>query len=127
MARPAWPAPMTTVVVCMGLQWLTVDRTVTLVGFVTMSKTADRFCDWATSASMSAAARVGVDREVDRDALEAVADVGIGAEHAEHVHVASSVAVTERSWMSRICATAATPAVRQPASPTRTNSVGVAP
>ena len=27
--------------------------TATLVGFVTMSNTAERFCDWATSASMS--------------------------------------------------------------------------
>ena len=40
---------------------------------------------------------------------------------------ASIVAVTERNWISRIVATAATPAVRQPARPTRMNSVGVGP
>ena len=39
----------------------------------------------------------------------------------------SSVADTERSWMLRFCATAATPAVRQLASPTSTISTGVAP
>ena len=39
---------------------------------------------------------------------------------------ASSVALTERSWMLRFCATAAMPAVRQPASPTSTYSTGVA-
>ena len=39
----------------------------------------------------------------------------------------SIVAVTDLSWMSRYWATAATPAVRQLAKPTRTYSTGVAP
>ena len=39
----------------------------------------------------------------------------------------SSLASTERSWMPRFCATAATPAVRQLARPTSTYSTGVAP
>ena len=39
----------------------------------------------------------------------------------------SIVAVTECNWMLRICATAATPAVRQPARPDSTSSTGVAP
>ena len=37
----------------------------------------------------------------------------------------SSCDSTERSWMPRFCATAATPAVRQLARPTRTYSIGV--
>ena len=39
----------------------------------------------------------------------------------------STVASTERSWIPRFCATAATPAVRQLASPTRMYSIGVIP
>ena len=38
----------------------------------------------------------------------------------------SRVAFTDRSWMPRFWATAATPAVRQLASPTSTSSTGVA-
>ena len=41
--------------------------------------------------------------------------------------VPSSFDSTDRSWTPRFCATAATPAVRQLASPTRTYSTGVAP
>ena len=41
--------------------------------------------------------------------------------------VPSSFASTERSWMPRFCATAATPAVRQLARPTSTYSIGVTP
>ena len=37
----------------------------------------------------------------------------------------STVASTERNWMPRFCATDATPAVRQPARPTRRYSIGV--
>ena len=40
---------------------------------------------------------------------------------------ASIVAFTEFNWMLRFCATAAMPAVRQPARPTSTNSTGVDP
>ena len=39
----------------------------------------------------------------------------------------STVASTERSWMPRFCATDATPAVRQLASPTSRYSIGVIP
>jgi hypothetical protein len=39
----------------------------------------------------------------------------------------STSASTERSWMPRFCATAAMPAVRQLARPTRRNSTGVTP
>ena len=39
----------------------------------------------------------------------------------------SIVALTELSWIPRFCATAATPAVRQLARPTSTNSTGVGP
>ena len=92
-------------------QWR--SATTTFVGLVMMSNTAERFCDWATSASISSAVGVGVDVEAHVDAAEAVADVRIGAEDAQDVHVPSTVAVTERSWMPRCWATAATPAVRQ--------------
>jgi hypothetical protein len=64
---------------------------------------------------------------VDLDRAEPGADVGVDAQHTGQVEIARTVAVTERSWMPRIWATAATPAVRQPASPTRTSSVGVGP
>ena len=58
-ARPACPAPMTTVVMrSMAGPQLTptagqATSTVTFVGFVRASNTAERFWDWATSASMS--------------------------------------------------------------------------
>ena len=51
-----------------------------------ISKTADRFCDWATSALMSSGSRRR-DVEVDADAVEAVAHVVVDAEDALEVHV----------------------------------------
>ena len=53
-----------------------------------MSYTAERFCDWATSASISSGRGVGVDVVVDLDAVEAVAHLGVDAEDAQDVHVA---------------------------------------
>ena len=93
MARPAWPAPMTTVLTFVRDAIGVPDQrdellTTTLVGLVMMSNTAERFCDWATSASISFGRRVGVDVEVHGDVAEPVADVRIGAEDAEDVHVA---------------------------------------
>ena len=63
IARPLWPPPMTTVVadragVGAGLGRCSAGQlttTVTFVGLVTMSYTAERFCDCATIASMSSA------------------------------------------------------------------------
>ena len=52
------------------------------------SKTAERFCDCATSASISCGRRVGVDLEGHLDVVEAVADVAVGAEDAADVVVA---------------------------------------
>src|SRR5580658_1916875 len=58
MASPLWPAPRTTVDVCTGLpsdqgHGRQLTSTLTFVGFVMMSYTADRFCDCATSALIS--------------------------------------------------------------------------
>ena len=58
-ASPAWPAPTTTVVTCSMTRLryppvlLLLTSTVTLVGLVTQSYSAERFCDCATTASMS--------------------------------------------------------------------------
>ena len=49
-------------------------RTVTLVGLVMMSNTADRFCDWATSASISSASASASMSKRHLDVVEAVAD-----------------------------------------------------
>ena len=54
--------------------------TVTFVGFVSASNTAERFWDWATSASISCLRRVRVDRERHLDVVVAVADVAVGTE-----------------------------------------------
>ena len=51
----------------------------------------------------------------------------VDAEDALQVHAALERRLDRLSWMLRFCATAAMPAVRQPASPTSTNSTGVAP
>ena len=62
--------------------------TVTFVGLVSASNTAERFCDWATSASISCLRGVGVDVEGHLDVVEAVADVAVGAEDPADVVVA---------------------------------------
>jgi hypothetical protein len=62
MARPAWPAPITTAVVCIthvprrdyqASSDCQASSTSTFFGLVTRSKTAERFCDWAISACRS--------------------------------------------------------------------------
>jgi hypothetical protein len=55
--------------------------TTTLVGLVTTSKTAERFCDRATIASICLR-RAGVDLVPNGDPLEPVADVAIDTEDA---------------------------------------------
>ena len=62
--------------------------TVTFVGLVMMSYTAERFCDWATIALISSGGGVGVDVVGHLDPAEAVADVAVDAEDALDVHVA---------------------------------------
>src|SRR5579863_2653187 len=92
-----------------------------------MSKTAERFCDWAITASRSS-----------REASASMANRTLisskplrmpgSAPRMPRTFIRPSIAaLTERSWMPRSSATAATPAVRQPARPTRTNSTGVGP
>ena len=56
-----------------------------------MSKTAERFWLWATTAAISSLRRVGVDLEGHADGVEAVAYVGVDAEDAVQVHVALDV------------------------------------
>src|SRR5215813_2010836 len=101
--------------------------TVTFVGLVRASNTAERFWDWATSASISC-----------RDASASMVNVtltslnplrtSLSAPRIPRTSCApSTVDSTERSWMPRFCATDATPAVRQLASPTRRYSIGVMP
>ena len=85
-ARPECPAPTMTTGMRRARAQLTV--TVTFVGLVSASKTAERFCDWATSAAIVVGVRVGLDLEVDPDAVVAVAHLGVATEDAEDVHVA---------------------------------------
>src|ERR1700691_1733972 len=121
---------------CRGLHhagWLDRGRpdqassTSTFVGLATTSKTAERFCDWAISASRSsreASASMANRTLISSKPLRTCGS----APRMPRMSIAPSiVAVTERSWMPRCWATAATPAVRHPARPTRTNSTGVAP
>ena len=95
MARPDWPAPTMTVVTLRNEARRSssgregqLTSTVTLVGLVTMSYTADRFCDCATSAFFSSVGGVSVDRIAHLDPAEPVAHVGVRAEDASDVHVA---------------------------------------
>ena len=66
-----------------------------LVGFVRASKTAERFCDWAISASRSAWLASASMSNLTSIVAEAVADVGVGAEDAVQVHGGLDVAYTE--------------------------------
>src|SRR5262249_24429070 len=99
--------------------------TVTIVGFVMMSNTAERFWDWATSASM--ASREAWASMAKRTAIElnALRTSGSPPRIPRMFMLPSSVEVTLLSWIPRCCATAATPADRQPASADRTSSTGV--
>ena len=60
--------------------------TVTFVGLVRTSYTAERFCDCATMASISFFGRVGVDVKGDLDVVVSVAHVPVDAENALDVH-----------------------------------------
>ena len=101
--------------------------TVTLVGLVITSNTADRFWDWATRASMSSCDGIGIDVVVHLDVVEAVPHLGIATEDAEDVHVTLDRRLDRVELDAPVLRHAATPAVRQLARPTRTNSTGVAP
>ena len=129
MARPAWPAPMTITVVLAGthLRPRSVHSTVTLVGFVTMSNTAERFCDWATSALMSSAVGVGVDLVLHRTPSKPLrASLSM-----PRMPVAGPCRPRRRldraELDAAVLATEAMPAVRQPARPASTISTGVGP
>src|SRR5580692_4122378 len=103
------------------------SSTSTFVGLVTTSNTAERFCDWAISASRSsreASASMANRTVIASKPLRASGS----APRMPRMFISPSiVAVTDRSWMPRNWATEATPAARQPTRPTSTNSTGVAP
>ena len=68
-----------------------------------------------------------VDRVGDLDRIEPVRTSGSMPRMPRRSIEPSRVAATLRSWISRFCATVATPAVRQPARPAKISSTGVAP
>src|SRR5215472_11078874 len=101
--------------------------TVTFVGLVSASKTAERFWDWATSASMSSFDASASMWKVTLMSLKPLR-TSLSAPRIPRMSWApSTVDSTERSWMPRFCATDATPAVRQLARPTSRYSIGVMP
>src|SRR5262249_57687897 len=91
MARPAWPAPITTVVVCMtratGPCWSgQLDEHLHRVGYdIEDGRALLRLGDQRLKV---VAGRVGIDGEPDGDRIEAVAHIRVGAEDAEDVHLA---------------------------------------
>ena len=113
-------------------RWRSADalrrRTVTFVGLVTMSYTAERFCDCATSASMSFFDASASILKRHLDVVVAVAHVAVDAEDALDVH---------RAFERRLrpsaagCRGSARPRRRRrsgsSARPTSTYSTGVAP
>src|SRR5215472_1409522 len=101
--------------------------TVTSVGFVRASNTAERFWDWATSASMSCADASASILNVTLMSLKPLRTSLSTPRIPRMSWWPSTVEVTERNWMSRFCATEITPAVRQLARPTRRYSIGVMP
>src|ERR1022692_4619259 len=101
--------------------------TVTFVGFVRASNTADRFWDWATSASISCLDASASMVNVTLTSLKPLR-TSLSAPRMPRMSCApSTVDSTERNWMPRFSATDATPAVRQLARPTRRYSIGVMP
>ena len=93
---------------------ITPTSTATLVGLVTMSNTAERFCDCATSASMSSRdASASILKRTVTPSKPLRTSPSMPRMPARSI-APSSVACTERSWMLRFCATLAMPAVRQP-------------
>src|SRR4029079_2485975 len=122
IASPAWPAPLTTVVVVRVMadpldECAQRPSTVTLVGLVMMSYTAERFCDWATSALISSGVASASMSYVTLMPLNPLRMSLSIPRMPETSMSPSSVADTDRSWISRFWATAATPAVRQLARP----------
>src|SRR3954447_22248129 len=92
-----------------------------------MSYTAERFWDCATSARISSGVASASMSYVTLMLLKPLR-TSLSTPRMPRTSIAPSmVAETRRNWISRFCATAATPAVRQPARPTRMNSTGVAP
>src|SRR5512146_1268145 len=97
------------------------------VGFDRASNTADRFCDWATSASISCFDASASMVKVTLMSLKPLR-TSLSAPRIPRMSCApSSFDSTERSWMPRFSATDATPAVRQLARPTSRYSIGVMP
>src|SRR6185295_3305906 len=99
----------------------------TFVGFVTMSNTAERRCDCATSALIASRVASASISKITLMPLKPLRTSLSMPRMPARSMPASSVAFTERSWILRFCATAAIPAVRQEARPTSTYSTGVAP
>src|SRR5581483_10117311 len=101
--------------------------TVTSVGFVRASNTAERFCDCATSASISCFEASASILNVTFTSLKPFRTSLSTPRIPRMSWLPSTVDSTERSWIPRFCATEATPAVRQLARPTSRYSIGVIP
>src|SRR5579871_1111309 len=101
--------------------------TLTSVGLVSASKTAERFCDCATSASISSLEASASIEKVTLTSLKPFRTSLSTPRIPRMSWLPSTVDSTERSWIPRFCATDATPAVRQLARPTRRYSIGVMP
>ncbi len=97
------------------------------MGLVRASNTAERFCDWATSASISCCEASASMLKVTLMSLKPLRTSLSAPRIPRMSWWPSTVASTERSWMPRFCATEATPPVRQLVSPTRRYSIGVMP
>src|SRR5262245_10397638 len=133
MARPACPAPMTTVVVRDTVLLMNraepdyLTSTVTFVGLVMMSYTADRFCDWATSALMSSSEASASIWYLTLVLLKPLR-MSESMPRIRRTSMSPSIVdLTLFSWMLRFWATAAMPAVRHPARPTSMYSTGLGP
>ncbi len=87
--------------------------TVTFVGLVSASKTAERFCDWATRASMSAGEASASIEKVTLMSLKPLRTSASAPRMPRMSWPPSTEASTELSLMPRFCATEAMPAVRQ--------------
>src|ERR1700722_1826000 len=101
--------------------------TVTSVGLVSASNTAERFWDWATSASMSSREASASIVNVTLMSLKPLRTSLSAPRIPRTSWLPSTIDSTERSWMPRFSATDATPADRQLARPTSRYSIGVMP
>src|SRR5262249_13512155 len=86
-----------------------------------------RFCDWATSASISCFEASASIVNVTLMSLKPFRTSVSAPRMPRMSWFPSTVDSTERSWMPRFCATEATPAVRQLARPPSRDSIGVVP